>query len=328
MMNNVAITVIGAGSYGTALAIALSSKGNHVSLWSHRAEHAQQMIHERCNKRYLPDISFPASLFIEQDITIAVQQSRDILIAVPSHAFADILQAIKPHLRQDSRIVWATKGLEEGEHCLLSEVASDILGNTVPFAVVSGPTFAKELARCMPTAIDIASKNLYFLQDLSELLDSTKVIKGYISTDIIGVQLGGALKNVIAIAIGILDQEGFGANARISLMTKGLAEIASLGTAMGANKDTFMGMSGLGDLVLTSTDNQSRNRRFGLLLGQGKTVEEALECVGQVVEGYSNVKEAYYLSKKHHVKMPIIEQMYQVLYCQKNPKEAIEAFFS
>lgn len=322
------MTVLGAGSYGSALAIALSSTGNHVGLWGHRLEHLQTMQQERRNERYLPDVVFPESLRIECDIESAVKRHRDILIAVPSHAFAATLKTIKPHLREDSRIVWATKGLEEGEFCLLSDVAKHILGKTIPLAVISGPTFAKELAYLMPTAIDIASQNLYFLQDLKDLLDSTRVIKGYISTDIIGVQLGGALKNIIAIAIGILDREGFGANARISLMTKGLGEIASLGVAMGAQKDTFMGMSGLGDLVLTSTDNQSRNRRFGLFIGEGKSVQEALDAVGQVVEGYQNTREAHALALKHHVKLPLIEQIYHILYCQKDPKNAFDTFFS
>lgn len=312
------ITVLGAGSYGTALAIALSRKGAPVYLWAHNAAHVAQMQRERQNSRFLPDISFPHTLFLEANLAQALAKSRDILVAVPSHCFNQVIEQIHPYIQPNHRLIWATKGLERDTGRLLQEVVREILGENLPLAVLSGPTFAKELAQGLPTAIALASDNLEFAQQMQARIHCDKRFRVYINQDMIGVQLGGAIKNVIAIGVGMSDGMGFGANTRTALITRGIAEISRLGCAMGANPATFMGMSGLGDLVLTCTENQSRNRRFGLLLGQGESVDCALRQIGQVVEGFYNTKEAFLLAQKQHIEMPITEQIHQMLFGGKS----------
>ncbi|PJG84331.1 NAD(P)H-dependent glycerol-3-phosphate dehydrogenase [Conservatibacter flavescens] len=319
------ITVLGAGSYGSALAIAFSRNGYPTYLWGHDPLHCERLSTERQNRQFLPDIAFPESLNIEPDLGKAIQSARDLLIVVPSHVFGEIIAKIKPHLRPEHRIVWATKGLERDTGRLLQEVVEEQLGNRYPLAVLSGPTFAKELAAGLPTAIALASHNEQFALELQARIHCSKHFRVYINNDMLGVQLGGAIKNVIAIGAGISDGMGFGANARTALITRGIAEITRLGVALGANPNTFMGMSGLGDLVLTCTDNQSRNRRFGMMLGQGITAQTAMDNIGQVVEGYHNTREAYLLAQRYGIEMPITEQIYQVLFCGKNAKEAAVA---
>ena len=270
----------------------------------------------------MPDIPFPDQLQIEADLATAVAAAPILLIVVPSHAFGSILKQIKPLLRKDSKIVWATKGLEVDTGRLLQDVAREVLGDKIPLAVISGPTFAKEVASGLPTAVTVASTDEQFLTELQNLFHCSKSFRVYSSKDFIGVQLGGAVKNVIAIGAGLSDGLGFGANARTALITRGLAEMMRLGEALGADPATFMGMAGLGDLVLTCTDNQSRNRRFGILLGQNKSIQEAQEIIAQVVEGCRNTKEVWSLAQKYHVDMPITEQIYKVLYEHKDPKQA------
>mgnify|MGYP000680803947 CR=1 FL=1 len=316
------IVVLGAGSYGTALAICLARNGHQTLLWGRDSEHVAQMASDRENRRYLPEVTFPSSLQLEGDLAKAVGASDNILVVVPSHAFGDMLKQIKPYLSAQSKVAWATKGLEPETGRLLQDVARDVLGQEVSLAVLSGPTFAKEMAAGLPTAISMSSTDADFVTELSDLLHCQKHFRVYLNNDFIGVQLGGAVKNVIAIGAGMADGIGFGANARTALITRGLAEMTRLGAALGADANTFMGMAGLGDLVLTCTDNQSRNRRFGLALGQGKEVEQAMKDIGQVVEGYRNTKEVYLLARRMKVEMPIVEQVYQVLYQGKSAKHA------
>ncbi|MGL4222508.1 MAG: NAD(P)H-dependent glycerol-3-phosphate dehydrogenase [Shewanella sp.] len=318
------MTVIGAGSYGTSLAISLARNGANIVLWGHEVEHMARLASERANHEFLPDIAFPDSLIVETDLHKAVQACRDLLVVVPSHVFGLVLNSLKPYLRADSRICWATKGLEPETGRLLQEVAHDVIGDSYPLAVLSGPTFAKELAMGMPTAISVASPDAQFVVDLQEKIHCSKTFRVYANSDFIGMQLGGAVKNVIAIGAGMSDGIGFGANARTALITRGLAEMSRLGAALGAKPETFMGMAGLGDLVLTCTDNQSRNRRFGLALGQGKDVDSAQSDIGQVVEGYRNTKEVWMLAKRMGVEMPIVEQIYQVLYQGKDARLAAQ----
>lgn len=315
------IAVLGAGSYGTSLAIALARNGHPTLLWGHNPQKIAAMQSARMNHEFLPDIPFPEALQLEADLGQALAKVRDLLIVVPSHVFADVLVQIKPHLRADHRIMWATKGLERDSGRLLQEVVLQILGENHPLAVLSGPTFAKELAQGLPTAISLAANDPQFADEMQQRIHCSKSFRVYLNDDMVGVQLGGAIKNVIAIGAGISDGIGFGANARTALITRGLAEISRLGASLGANPNTFMGMAGLGDLVLTCTDNQSRNRRFGLMLGQGKKAEEAIAEIGQVVEGFYNTKEAYLLAKKQGVEMPIVEQIYQMLFCGKQATE-------
>ncbi|EGR1042694.1 NAD(P)H-dependent glycerol-3-phosphate dehydrogenase [Vibrio cholerae] len=320
----VEMTVIGAGSYGTSLAISLARNGANIVLWGHDAEHMARLDADRANHEFLPGIAFPDTLIVETDLQKAVQASRDLLVVVPSHVFGIVLKSLQPHLRADSRICWATKGLEPETGRLLQDVAHDVLGDGYPLAVLSGPTFAKELAMGMPTAISVASPDVQFVRDLQEKIHCSKTFRVYANSDFIGMQLGGAVKNVIAIGAGMSDGIGFGANARTALITRGLAEMTRLGAALGAQPETFMGMAGLGDLVLTCTDNQSRNRRFGLALGQGKDVDTAQTDIGQVVEGYRNTKEVWMLAKRMGVEMPIVEQIYQVLYQGKDARLAAQ----
>ncbi|HAS3164702.1 TPA: NAD(P)H-dependent glycerol-3-phosphate dehydrogenase [Vibrio cholerae] len=320
----VEMTVIGAGSYGTSLAISLARNGANIVLWGHDAEHMARLDADRANHEFLPGIAFPDTLIVETDLQKAVQASRDLLVVVPSHVFGIVLKSLQPHLRADSRICWATKGLEPETGRLLQDVAYDVLGDSYPLAVLSGPTFAKELAMGMPTAISVASPDAQFVRDLQEKIHCSKTFRVYANSDFIGMQLGGAVKNVIAIGAGMSDGIGFGANARTALITRGLAEMSRLGAALGAQPETFMGMAGLGDLVLTCTDNQSRNRRFGLALGQGKDVDTAQTDIGQVVEGYRNTKEVWMLAKRMGVEMPIVEQIYQVLYQGKDARLAAQ----
>jgi glycerol-3-phosphate dehydrogenase (NAD(P)+) len=314
----IAMTVLGAGSYGTSLAISLARNGANVIIWGHEPEHMARLEADRANHEFLPGIEFPDSLIVESDLEKAVQASRDLLVVVPSHVFGIVLNNVKPYLRSDSRICWATKGLEPETGRLLKDVANESLGEGYSLAVLSGPTFAKELAMGMPTAISVASPDADFVADLQEKIHCSKTFRVYANSDFIGMQLGGAVKNVIAIGAGMSDGIGFGANARTALITRGLAEMTRLGAALGAQPETFMGMAGLGDLVLTCTDNQSRNRRFGLALGQGKDVDTAQQEIGQVVEGYRNTKEVYLLAERMGVEMPIVDQIYQVLYQGKD----------
>ena len=303
-----AVTVLGAGSYGTALAICLARNGHPIRLWGRDSGAINELESTRTNQRYLPDVTFPESLSLESDIEKAVSDCPIVLVVVPSHAFADTLKSIKPFLQLGTKIVWATKGLEPNTGRLLQDVAKDALGDEVSLGV--------------PTAISLSSTDTYLIDSLSDLLHCCRSFRVYTNNDFVGVQLGGAVKNVIAIGAGVSDGTGFGANARTALITRGLAEMCRLGSALGAKPETFMGMAGLGDLILTCTDNQSRNRRFGLALGKGSAVEQAITEIGQVVEGYRNTKEVYNLAQRVGVEMPITEQIYQVLYQGKDVKDA------
>ncbi|PKF60296.1 NAD(P)H-dependent glycerol-3-phosphate dehydrogenase [Psychromonas sp. psych-6C06] len=323
-----AITVLGAGSYGSALAVSLACNGHPTFIWGHEAEHIERLQKEGENKAFLPGISFPELLTAEADLATCLDATDTILLVVPSHVFGLVLAQIKPFLRSEHRIAWATKGLEAKTGRLLQEVAKDVLGNKYPLAVISGPTFAMEVAKGLPTAVAVAGTDLTFTQDIADFFHNRKNFRTYISDDFIAVQLGGAVKNVIAIGAGLADGLGFGANARTALITRGLAELTRLGVALGAKESSFMGMAGLGDLVLTCTDNQSRNRRFGLALGQGKGIEQAQIEIGQVVEGYRNTEEVYNLAKRFDIEMPICEQIYLVLYENKAVKEAAIALLS
>jgi len=317
-----AVAVLGAGSYGTALAICFARNGHDVVLWGRNKEHIDELATARENQRYLPGAAFPDTLTLNDDLANTVSSSDVVLVVVPSHAFADTLAAIKPHLRPSASVLWATKGLEPNTGRLLQQVAAEVLGDEVSLGVLSGPTFAKEMAIGLPTAISLSSADTQLVDDVSEMLHCGRSFRVYSNDDLVGVQLGGAIKNVIAIGAGISDGFGFGANARTALITRGLAEMTRLGVALGAKTETFMGMAGLGDLILTCTDNQSRNRRFGLALGKGQSVEQAQQEIGQVVEGYRNTKEVFLLAERTGIEMPICEQIYNVLYKGQDVKLA------
>lgn len=312
--NVASVSVFGAGSWGTALSILLAHGNRPTTLWSHHKDHMQRMQDERCNSRYLPGIDFPDdSLELVSDLDEAVKRSNYLLIAVPSHAFRETLQNIKPGLTEHHRILWASKGLEPNTHKLLHEVVLDIIGEQHPFAVISGPTFAREVALGSPTAITVASADTQLAEDVASRLH-TETFRAYMSDDVVGVEIGGAIKNVLAIAAGIADGLGFGANTRSALITRGLAEITRFGLYHGAQHDTFMGLAGLGDLVLTCTDDQSRNRRFGLALAEGKSQDQAFKEIGQVVEGAETARVLFEMCQSCNIEMPISEQVYRVIY--------------
>lgn len=310
--SNSTIAVLGAGSWGTALAIHLARNGQDVRIWSPEVKQIDEINTHHTNSYYLPGIDLPKNIVAFHDLAKTLEDIHDVLIVVPSHAFRSTLLDMKPLIKKNTRIAWATKGLDPETNQLLHEVVEEILGDHA-IAVLSGPSFAKEVAMDLPTAVTIASPSRIFANDLFKRFHSNH-FRVYTSSDVIGVELGGAMKNVIAIAVGIADGLNFGMNSRAALITRGLAETVRLGIAMGGRPETFMGLSGIGDLVLTCSDNQSRNRRFGLALGQGKSLEETKKEIGQVIEGIGTAALIHKLAKKKHVETPICEQVYKVLY--------------
>jgi glycerol-3-phosphate dehydrogenase (NAD(P)+) len=309
------VAVLGAGSWGTALAIQFARAGRPARLWGRDRSHVETMARERSNSRYLPEVHFPDNLHLLSSLEAAVDGVNDVLLAVPSHAFRSLLQQLKPMLPVAIRLCWATKGFEIDSGRLPNQVAHQVLGPGRSVAVLSGPTFAAEVGRGLPTAMTIASPDVDYAEKLARDLSSVN-FRAYTSTDITGVEVGGAVKNVLAIGAGMSDGLGFGANTRIALITRGLTEMTRLGVALGARRETFMGLAGLGDLVLTCTDNHSRNRRFGLALAKGVSVEGALHDIGQVVEGYQAAQALRVVAQREHVVMPIAEALYGVLYEQ------------
>jgi len=321
------IAVLGAGSWGTALAIQFARAGCATRLWARDARHVEALARERRNTRYLQDARFPDALEVTADLAGALRGSRDILLAVPSQSFRPLLVTLKPLLAAGQRVAWATKGFELATGLLPHQVAREVLGSDVPVAVLSGPTFAKEVGAGLPTAMTIASANVAFAAELAQGLSGLN-FRAYTSNDIVGVEVGGAVKNVLAIGAGISDGIGFGANTRIALICRGLAEMTRLGVALGAQRETFMGLAGLGDLVLTSTDDQSRNRRFGLALARGQTAQHALAEIGQVVEGAEAARAVFEVAQRLKVDMPISEAIYRVVHDGLPIPTAVDALMS
>jgi glycerol-3-phosphate dehydrogenase (NAD(P)+) len=323
------IAVLGSGSWGTALALLVARNGYDTWLWSHEAPTAARMHSERRNPRYLSEFPFPDNLTTTASLRDLVALGAHFLVAVPSHAFRTTLASLKDYgVGNDGRIVaWGTKGLEPGSGKLLELVAREVLGEQAMVGLVSGPTFAREVARGLPTAITAVSHDADVAETIAAWLRDDRV-RVYTNDDVTGVQLGGAIKNVMAIAAGISDGLGFGANARAALITRGLAELTRLGVALGGRAETFMGLTGVGDLILTCTDDQSRNRRVGLALGAGRTLEQALGDLAQEAEGVNTARELYRLAGTKSVDMPITEQVYRVLYEGLAPAEAVEALLS
>ena len=321
------LPILGAGSWGTALGLHLSRLGQHIPLWTFEKEHIESMQKEKMNTRYMPGQPFPDTLLPMADLSAAIKDAKDILIAVPSVAFRKLLTQLQPLLTPETGIIWATKGLDETSGQLLHEVAEEMLGKTHPYAILSGPSYAKEVAAGLPTAVVIASRHKACAERLSERFNSP-FFRVYLSNDMTGVEIGGAVKNVIAIATGIADGMGFGTNARCALITRGLAEITRLGLSLGGHYETFTGLTGLGDLVLTCTDNQSRNRRFGLYLGEGLSADAAANKIGQVVEGKRNAELVLQLADKMNVEMPISEAVWKILQGKITAKQAMQELLS
>lgn len=307
------VAVIGAGSWGTALAMHIAKDGRKVYLWGHEPEQMKALAASRSNEQFLPGLIFPDSLEVIIDLAELPSTCRQFLVVVPSHAFRQALRTLVSLPSPPILLAWGTKGLEKDSSLLMSDIATEELPAEINTAVISGPSFAGEVARGMPTAITVGSKNNEASAEVASWLHHHQ-FRAYTQEDMIGVQIGGAVKNVMAIAAGISDGLGFGANARAALITRGLAEITRLGVKSGAQIETFMGLAGLGDLVLTCTDDQSRNRRVGLGLGKGGTLQEIIDQIGQEVEGVQSAAATWELSRKLDVSMPITEQVYNVLY--------------
>mgnify|MGYP003574292652 CR=1 FL=1 len=316
------VAVLGAGSWGTALSLLLCRNGHRVRLWDHWSKHVEQLRRDGENRKFLPGFPLPAGVQPVVGLQESIEGADDVLIVVPSHAFADLLKRLPQPLPPKLGIAWATKGFEPATGRLLHQVAEEVLGPR-DFAVVSGPSFAREVAQGLPTAVTVASPSLVHADRVAQYLHGDR-FRAYTSEDIVGVQVGGGSKNVLAIATGIADGLGFGANTRAALITRGLAELVRLGTALGGQKETFTGLAGLGDLVLTCTDDQSRNRRMGLALARGVGVTAAKKEIGQEVEGVITAASVYALSRSLEVEMPISDQVYGVLYQGTTPERATE----
>lgn len=319
------VAVLGAGAWGTALSMVLARGGYTVQLWDRNELTLEGMQKTRIN-HYFPDIILPENIVICNTLQEALENTQDIILVVPSHSFSKTLTSIKPHLTQHHRIMWGTKGLELETGHFLHQVIERELGSICPYGILSGPSFAREVALGLPTAVAVASKDLSFADAMVSMF-SHGYFRAYATDDIIGVQLGGVVKNVIAVAVGISDGVQFGANTRAALITRGLTEMMHLGTILGARSETLMGLAGCGDIILTCTDNQSRNRRFGLALAEGLTEAEALKRIGQVVEAVYNVEQLCHLAKENGVELPIVEQVFRVIKHGASPKEAISALF-
>lgn len=317
-MINKTIAILGAGSWGTAVAIHLANIGHRVMLWGHSPQHVIDMVNDRRNTRYLPDTPFPPGLYPEASLAACMNEVDHVIIAVPSHAFPCLLTQMTTPPKS---LAWLTKGIDPVTHVLLSELVAKKWGKSLPVAIISGPSFAREVAQALPTAMVIAGNNSSYLKTMRTILHH-KNMRIYLSDDLTGVQLCGAVKNVLAIACGVSDGLNYGANAKAALITRGLAEMSRLGIALGAQPETFMGLAGMGDLVLTCTDDQSRNRRFGLQLGKGLNLADAEKHIGQVVEGKYNAAQVCALASQHSVDMPICNVVNALLLGNISAKQA------
>ncbi len=314
------IAVIGAGSWGTTLACLLAEKEYDVSLWAFERDLVDSIRDTRMNSVYLPDVLLPDNLKITNDISQAVKNSRYILNVVPTQFTRSVFRNAGRHIPADAVIISASKGIEHGTLLTVSSILREITGHQA--AVLSGPSFAKEVVRKLPTAVTLATEDIDTGLILQEIFN-TNYFRVYTHTDMLGVELGGALKNVIAIAAGISDGMGLGHNARAALITRGLVEMVRLGVSLGADERTFTGLSGLGDLVLTCTGPLSRNYSVGVSLGKGLTLKDILASTKSVAEGVATALSAYELSRKQDVEMPIVEQIYEVIYKEKSPVDAV-----
>lgn len=318
------ITVLGAGAWGTALAIHFAKQNHQVCLWARDSQHVLQMQHEHTNARYLPGFAFPQQLRLETDLPTALHDTQLVLIVTPVAGLRPTLERMAPHISADLPIMTACKGFEMATGQLPHQIVASTLPHQRHICILSGPSFAQELAEQLPCAVTLAAENEAWIQQLCLDLNS-QVLRLYASTDLIGVAVGGALKNVMAIATGLCDGLHYGMNARAALMTRGLAEISRLAHFMGAQEHTLMGLSGLGDLILTCTGGLSRNRQVGLKLAENKDLDTILHELGHVAEGVYTVTEAHRLAQQHHISMPITETLFQLLHGQLSSTQVAHA---
>lgn len=320
------LAVLGAGSWGTALAALTARNGVPTRLWGRDAAALAAMAESGQNRRYLPDIQLPAELHYESDLAAAVRGAGIVLVVVPSHAFASMLDELAPLLDAGAGVAWATKGFEPGTGRFLHELVDEKLPGRAA-AVITGPSFAKEVALGLPSAVTVHSDDEAFAQQLASMLHAPN-FRAYSGGDVLGAELGGAMKNVLAVATGVADGMDLGLNARAGLITRGMNEMLRLGVALGARPETLMGLSGLGDLVLTCTGDLSRNRRLGLALGRGIAIDEAVRQIGQVVESVVTADEVARLAAKHGLDLPISGGVRAVLHGEVTPVEGVRALMS
>jgi glycerol-3-phosphate dehydrogenase (NAD(P)+) len=316
------IAVLGSGSWGTALAIQLARNGSRVLLWGIDTDCLAAIRATGENAEFLPGVKLPENVSAVDSLETAITQADHVLVVTPSHAFGDVIANCRPWLRPQAGVAWACKGFEPGSGRLLHDVARELLGPERRVAVVTGPSFAVEVARNLPTAVTVAGNNETFTEDIARALHGGS-FRAYTSDDMVGAALGGAVKNVLAVATGICDGMQLGDNARAALITRGLAEMMRLGRAMNARPETLMGLAGMGDLVLTCTGDLSRNRRLGLALGRGQGVDEAVREIGQVVEGVQTAAEVHRLAGQYQVSMPISAQVYGIIHEGWSPTEGV-----
>jgi len=321
------IAVIGAGSWGTALALVLAQKVDSVVLWGHRKRHIQDLISTGYNSKYLPGIPLSEKIIPTNNLEYSVREAAVVCMVVPSYSMRDVFKALFPYLHPGVIIVSAIKGIENSSLKTMTQVMEEIIQSSgvkqdVKVAVLSGPSFAKEVALGIPTAVTIGCKQIDCAKKLQKLFGTDK-FRVYASTDVIGLEISAALKNIVALAAGICDGLGYGLNTRAALITRGLAEITRLGVFLGAEPGTFSGLSGLGDLVLTCTGDLSRNRTVGLQLGKGKKLDNILEEMHTVAEGIRTTKSVYDLTRPLNIEMPILEQVYKILYENKDCSKAV-----
>ncbi|OUM89714.1 MAG: glycerol-3-phosphate dehydrogenase [Bacillus thermozeamaize] len=321
------IAVIGAGSWGTALATVLASNGHQIYLYARNRERVEEINTKRTNQRYLPGISLPPGITATSEMAVAIQDAEAVFLVVPSQSVRSVSRDVAPYLHPDALLVHAVKGFELSSRKRISTVLREELGETKAIAVLSGPSHAEEVARRLPTTVVVASDDVHVAEKAQDLLINTS-FRVYVNLDPIGVEVSGALKNVIAIAAGLSDGLAFGDNAKAALITRGLAEITRLGVAMGASQATFSGLAGVGDLVVTCTSRLSRNWRAGFLLAQGKSLQQVLDELGMVAEGVKTTQVAYQLARHYNIDMPITSQLHQVLFAARSPREAVESLMS
>lgn len=321
------VAVLGAGSWGTALAMQIARLGHRALLWGRDASQLEEMRSSGVNRRYFPEIQLPPGLEPEPSMQVALEGSDECIVAVPSQAFSSVVKSIAQYWQPGFGLSWACKGLEPGSGRFLHSTAREILDESAPLAIITGPSFAVEVARNLPTAVTVAATEEAYASRMVSVLHGGS-FRAYTSDDIKGAELGGAVKNVLAVATGICDGLGLGNNARAALITRGLAEMMRLGQSLGAQEKTLMGLAGMGDLVLTCTGDLSRNRRLGLALGAGTSLDEALREIGQVVEGVGTSEEVWRLGQRQGVEMPISEQVYGIIHLGWDPSEGVRRLLS
>ncbi|HET9049795.1 MAG TPA: NAD(P)H-dependent glycerol-3-phosphate dehydrogenase [Chiayiivirga sp.] len=321
------LAVLGAGSWGTALASQAARNAVITTLWGRDAEAIAAMQATRRNARYLPDLDLPPSLQFSADLAHTVGEADLVLVVVPSHAFADTVRAIAPMLRAGVGVAWASKGFEPGTGRFLHEVAREAFGPSVPLAIVTGPSFAREVTAGLPTAVTAHSDDPAFAQQVARVLHGP-TFRVYTGSDMLGAELGGAMKNVLAVATGVADGMALGLNARAGLITRGLNEMQRLNEALGGRAETLVGLAGLGDLVLTCTGDLSRNRRLGLALGRGQSVVDAVREIGQVVESVQTADEVMRLATRHGLDLPISAQVQRVVHGEITPAEGLRSLMA